>query len=338
MTHKLLYFVLFVFNLALLLLNLVCGSVQIPMSALWGIVCGDASNYTYAQSVIVLESRLPAALCALLTGGALGACGLLLQSYFRNPLAGPSILGITSGAQLMVALVTLTGFSISTSVMWGMETVVAAMIGAIAMLLLLLSIGKMVRSGVGLLIVGILLSYLVSALLTLLNFYASADGVQSLLVWGMGSFSNIPLRQLPLYGTLICVALFLSAILIKPLNGWMLGDLYARNLGINIRQTRWMLLLSTGLLCAITTAWCGPISFVGLSIPHVARLLARSDDHRRLLILSILLGALCCSGCLYISTLPGNGHILPINALTPIVGIPVVLWVILKGVMHKKQP
>lgn len=330
MNKKWVIIALLLLNLAVVALNLAEGSVKIPLPAFWSILTGAEEGCTSVQRAIVLESRLPAALCALLTGGALGACGLLLQSYFRNPLAGPSILGITSGAQLMVAIITLTGTAATISGSGSLECVAAAMAGALGMLLLLLWIGKTVRSDVSLLIVGILLSYLTSAILTILNYYASADGVQSLMIWGMGSFNNIALSEISIYATVIAIGLLLSLLLVKPLNGWMLGELYARNLGINIERTRWMLLLCTGLLCAVTTAWCGPISFIGLSMPHVARMMGRTDDHRLLLPYSTLLGALCCSLCLLISTLPEGGRQLPINALTPLFGIPVVLWVIVK--------
>lgn len=335
MGKKTIVIILLLLNAVFCLLNLLCGSVEIPISAIGNMICGNEGGFTNVQRIIILESRLPAALCAVLTGGALGACGLMLQSYFRNPLAGPSILGITSGAQLMVAIVTLTGLSTTATVFGGFQLVGAALVGALGMLMLLLWIGTLVRNSVGLLIVGILLSYLTSAILTLLNYYASADGVQSLLLWGMGSFGNISLSQLPYYAAIITAGLLLSIGLIKPLNGWMLGHLYAKNLGFNLERTRIMILLCTGLLCAVTTAWCGPISFIGLSVPHIARLWAKSDNHRYLLPLSILLGGLCCSLCLWISTWPEGGRLLPINALTPILGIPVVLWVILKGVIHK---
>lgn len=319
-------------NAGLLLLNLIYGSVEIPMRAIAGICLDTGTGYSEAERLILIESRMPAAFCAMLTGAALGACGLLLQSFFRNPLAGPSILGITSGAQLMVAIAMLSGASIygaSTALGGGFETVMAAMSGALAVLALLLWIGRYIRNAVGLLIVGILLSYLTSAVLTLLNYYASAEGVQNLMLWGMGSFSNLSRTQLPLYGLLIACGLGGAMLLVKPLNGWMLGEMYARNLGIGFQRTRWMLLICSGMLCAVTTAWCGPIAFIGLSIPHIARLAGKTDDHGVLLPLSILLGSLCCSLCLLISTLPDSGRLLPINAITPLLGIPVILWVII---------
>lgn len=307
-----------------ILLNLAYGSVAIPLDEL----------LSPQWQFIVIQSRLPASLTAALTGAALGATGLLLQSYFRNPLAGPSILGITSGANLMVALFAIGGmqwfgssFSLATH---PAGAVLAAIVGAMLVLALLLALGHIVRSQITLLIVGMLLSYLASAIITLLGYYASAQGLQQLLVWGMGDFGNVGLQWLPIYTLYIIIGLLATLWLIKPLNGWMQGEQYARNLGINLSRTRLVLLLVTGWLAAITTAWCGPIAFVGLAMPHVARMLFRTDDHRRLLPASMLLGALCCSLCLWLSTRPDGGTLLPINALTPIFGIPIILYVMLK--------
>lgn len=310
--------------------NLFWGSVHIPAAEVWGALTGDESIPDGIR-FIVLESRLPAAITAMLTGGALGVCGLLLQSYFRNPLAGPSILGITNGANLMVAIVTLGGLGTASSWAGAMPlTILAALAGAFAILLLLLALGKYVRSSVTLLIVGMLFSYLTSALITLLGYHASATGVQNLMLWGMGNFNGVGISHLPCFSALILLTLLASSLLIKPLNGWMMGELYAQSIGINIRRTRVLLLLISGILAAVTTAWTGPIAFVGLSMPHVARMLTQTDDHRQLLPTSLLLGALCCSLCLLISTLPDGGSILPINALTPIFGVPVILYVLLR--------
>lgn len=339
--------ILVLLNIVLLLINLYCGSVEIAASNVTGILVDGLrypfanpsyEGYSEAERIIVLESRLPAALCALLTGAALGTCGLLLQSYFRNPLAGPSILGITSGAQLMVALVALTGWGSMLTLGQSLGLTAAAMTGSVAMLALLLWVGHRVRHAVSLLIVGMLLSYLVSAILTLLNYHATAEGVQSLLLWGMGTFHNTAGLQLLLYSLLVGTGLVMAAILIKPLNGWMLGEEYAQNMGIDLHRTRLLTLLCSSLLCAVTTAWCGPIAFVGLSMPHVARMLARTDNHRALLPLSLLLGAFCCNLCLWLSNLPEGGQTLPINSLTPILGIPVILWVVMKGFcnLHNK--
>lgn len=304
------------------LANICYGSVSIPFDEL----LDERWNY------IVWQLRLPAALTAVLTGAALGAAGLLLQSYFRNPLAGPSILGITSGANLLVAIVTLggAGLGLRPGAMSMGLNVVAALIGALGVLALLLALGRRVKNLTSLLIAGMLLSYLTSALVTLLGYRATAQGVQQLMLWGMGDMNGVSLAALPWYALLIIAGLIGAMLLVKPLNGWMLSELYARSLGIDIRRTRWCLLLVTGLLSAVTTAWCGPIAFVGLSMPHAARLLLRTDDHLHLLPASMILGALCCSLCLRLSTLPEGGTLLPINALTPVFGVPIIVYVLTK--------
>ena len=317
-------FLLILFNLAAVAVNICYGSIHIPLEEL----------LEERWHFIVWESRMPAAITALLSGSALASCGLLLQSYFRNPLAGPSILGITNGANLMVALVTLGG--LRWSITWGSSfemksvVVIAAFIGSFLVLALLLFLGRIVRSQVTLLIIGILLSYLSSALITLLGYYASAQGFQQLMLWGMGDFSSVSITELPGFVLLIVIGLLASLLLIKPLNGWMQGEKYAMNLGIDLRKTRLMVLGVTGLLTAVTTAWCGPIAFVGLSMPHVARMLLKTDDHCKLMPVTILLGGLCCSLCLWLSTRPDGGTLLPINALTPLFGVPVIVYVLLK--------
>lgn len=320
-------------NVGGVLLNLFCGSLHIPASDVWAILTGGVPSGDLQPSpavFIVLYSRLPAALTAGLTGAALGAAGLLLQSYFRNPLAGPSVLGITSGANLMVAVVTLMGVGGLSTMGFQAGTTAAALAGALGVLALLLALGRVVRQPVTLLILGMLLSYLTSAIITLLSYQATSEGLQQLMLWGVGTFGNVNRDVLPYYSCLILLGLLISALLIKPLNGWMLGEAYAQNAGIDLRHTRWMVLGATGLLCAVSTAYCGPIAFVGLAMPHIARLLLRTDDHRLLLPASALLGALACSLCLWASTLPEGGRSLPINALTPILGIPVIVYVILR--------
>jgi iron complex transport system permease protein len=320
----LLFTLLTVAALLLTAANLWCGAVSIPAETVWRVLTGDGGEVSAVHRFILMESRLPAALTALLTGGALGVSGLLLQSYFRNPLAGPSILGITSGANLGVACVALLGVT-----SFGGLTA-SALVGAGAVLGLLLLLSRYVRQPLTLLIVGMLISYVVSALITLLNYYSTAEGVQSFLLWGMGNFSGVGLSLLPLYAALILCALLLSVTLIKPLNGWMLGEVYARNLGVRVGRLRVLLLLVTGGVAAVTTAYCGPVSFIGLSAPHVARMLFRTDDHRLLLPSTALLGGCCAAACLWLSAaLPSGGGLLPINALTPFFGVPVILYVLL---------
>lgn len=328
MLPRLIFISLILLNVLSLLGSIFTGSVHIPASEVWGALTHEHAVRPGIR-FIIMESRLPAAITASLTGGALGVCGLLLQSYFRNPLAGPSILGITNGANLMVALVTLGGWGAVALTSQGSVLILAALAGSFGILALLLAIGRLVRHSLTLLIAGMMLSYLTSAIITLLGYHATATGVQGLMLWGMGSFNGVGPAMLPWYALFIIASLLASALLIKPLNGWMQGELYARSIGIAVRRTRWLLLVVSGALAAITTAFAGPIAFVGISMPHVARLLLRTDDHRRLLPASLLLGSLCCTLCLTISTLPDGGSVLPINALTPIFGVPVILYVVL---------
>lgn len=315
---------LIIFNIIAVLMNIYFGSVHINARDITSILCGNEID-NHALSFIVTQSRIPAAVTSLLAGAALGVCGLLLQSYFRNPLAGPSVLGITSGANLAIAISVLGIGPIS-----GIAQTGIAMIGSLAIMTLLIFFGRFVRQSVTLLIVGLLISYFTNAIITLLNYYASENSIMALLIWGMGDFHQVGTQDLTLYSTTIITGLAMSILLIKPLNGWMLGELYAINLGINIKYTRILTLTITGLLASVTTAYCGPISFIGLCIPHIARIITKTDNHRVLIPFSALSGGLCTSICLFLSSLPAEGRLLPINALTPIFGVPVIIYVLLR--------
>jgi len=281
-----------------------------------------------------MESRLPSAVTALLCGASLASAGLMLQTALRNPLAGPSILGIDSGANLGVAIVMLAAGGTLTAgniTFGGFALVItAALLGALAVLLLLLTLNTLLRNPVMLLIAGIMVSYMTSSVISLLNYKATEEGVHSFMLWGLGSFNGVSVDRLPYFAAISLAGLTMATLLIKPLNALLLGDLYAQNLGVNIRRTRTMLLLTTGLLTASCTAFCGPITFVGLAVPHVARLLLGSANHRPLLPATMLCGAVLALACSLLSTLPGESSVLPINVLTPILGAPVVLYVILK--------
>lgn len=305
--------------------NLLWGSVHIPAAAVGHILTTPASADapgTEAWRFIIVASRLPAALTALLAGAALAVGGLLMQSYFRNPLAGPSILGVTAGAGLGVAMMVLAGAGA------GLGLPVGAFVGATAVLALLTAMGRVVRHAATLLIVGLLVGYLANAVITLLTHRATADGVRTLALWGMGDFTSVGWAGLPALAAWTVGGLLPTLFLMKPLNAWMLGESYARNLGISPTRTRLVTLLSAGLLAAAVTAYCGPVAFVGLAVPHVARLLLRTDDHRLLLPATALIGALVASLCLTLCALPGGGQLLPLNAVTPLVGLPVILYVL----------
>lgn len=314
--------------LLLLAANLFIGSVHIPFKDALAILCGQ-SDVNPAWQFIIVQSRIPAAITALLAGAALAASGLMLQTAFGNPLAGPDILGINSGAGLGVAIVMLAsgGLSVLSS---PLSTVAAAFVGALAVTGIMLLISSFVHNHATLLIVGLMISYIVSSFVTLLNFFSTAEGVQSYLLWGMGNFGSIPLTRLPLFCGICLVGIVLCLCLVKPLNALLLGQHYAENLGINIRRTRFILLLTTGLLVAVTTAYCGPISFIGLAVPHIARLLLGSNDHRRLMPATLLCGAGVALLCNLLCSLPGESRVLPLGAITPLIGAPIVIFVILK--------
>ena len=302
----------------LFLLNLFVGSVEIPISEVIDILLGrgDAKE---SWRFIVVESRLPQAITAMLCGSALAVCGLLLQTAFHNPLAGPGIFGITSGASLAVALVVLLlGGGIATEILQltGFFAILAAaFVGAMAVTAVLYFFSRIVQNHVMLLIIGLMVGYLSSSAVTLLSSLATEEGVRSYVMWGMGTFGAVSLRHLPLFTLGIAM---------------LLGDHYAQNLGIDTRRVRNRLLLTTGLLCAVTTAFCGPIAFIGLAVPHMARLLLRRANHRLLMPATLLMGAVVALACNLICSLPTNGVRLPLNAVTPFFGAPVIIYMILK--------
>ena len=287
---------------------------------------------------IVLEARLPQALTAVLCGAALAVSGLLLQTAFRNPLAGPSIFGINSGAGLGVALVMLLlGGSLSVgSVSFSgfFAVLIAVFIGAMAVMALIFFFTTLVKSNVMLLIIGIMIGYISSSAVSLLNFFATDEGVKSYMVWGMGSFSGVSLKYMPLFAAITLLGLIASAMLIKPLNALMLGNRYAQNLGVNIQRVRNTLLWVTGLLTAITTAFCGPVAFIGLAVPHIARLLLTTVNHRWLMPATMLTGAVVALLCNVICVLPGESGVIPLNAVTPVIGAPVIIYVIIHERRH----
>ena len=281
---------------------------------------------------IILETRLPQAITATLCGSALAVSGLLLQTAFRNPLAGPSIFGISSGASLGVALVMLAmGGSVTAglfSVSGFVAILLAAFIGAMLVTAVIFIFSTLVRNSVMLLIIGVMVGYLSSSAITLLNFFATEEGVRSYMIWGMGNFGSVSMAHIPVFAVVTILGLLGAVLLIKPLNALLLGEQYAENLGVNIRRTRNLLLVVTGLLTAITTAYCGPIAFIGLAVPHIARLLLGTENHRLLLPSTILCGAVVALLCNLICYLPGESGIIPLNAVTPLVGAPVIIYVI----------
>lgn len=324
--------------ISLLILLLLCaasllwGSVSIPLTDIWEVLAGGTPPDDTA-AYIVLQVRLPQALTALLSGAALAAGGLAMQTLFSNPLADPSLLGINSGASLGAATamlawggsLTVTGLSMTGHLL----TVTAAFLGAAGVILLLMFCSATLRGNLHLLVAGVMISFAISSVVSILYYFATAQGVQHYVVWGLGDFSGIPLRSLPAYALLLSAGLLPVALLTKSLNALLLGEEYARNLGIRVRATRNVLLLATGLLSAAVTATCGPIAFIGLAAPHAARLATRSADHRRLLPASLLWGANLALLALLASRLP-DGGLLPLNAVTPLFGVPLMFYLLFR--------
>lgn len=318
---------------ALFFSNLIYGSVDIPFDKVVDILFGNGAEKASWQ-FIILESRLPQAVTALLSGMALSVSGLMLQTAFRNPLADPSIFGISSGAGLGAALVMLLfGGSVSAGAvsLSGFAAVfLGAFLGAMAVMAVVFAFSLFVRNSVMLLIIGIMIGYIASSAISLLNFFATEEGVKSYLVWGMGSFGGVSLRQLSVFSAVTLIGLCCSLLLIKPLNIILLGKSYAENLGVNTVLVRNLLLVITGLLTAIVTSFCGPISFIGLAVPHIARMVVRTSQHGILMPVTMLVGATTALLCNIFCTLPSSGGIIPLNAVTPILGAPVVIYVIIR--------
>lgn len=320
--------------LALLLLfaaNLLFGSLDIPYGEVLSILTGGECGRDVWR-VVVLETRLPQALTALLTGASISVAGLLLQTLFRNPLAGPEVLGVNSGAGLGVALVMLFAGGVSAFGLGGYFAMLSgAFVGAIFVIMIILLLATFLRDNVFLLIAGVAVGYMTSSAITLLNYFSTAEGVHSYMVWGMGSFGGVTMQQIPFFATVVLLLLMASLVMAKPLNALLLGDAYAVNLGVNVKAVRVVALCVTGLLTAVVTAFCGPVAFIGLAVPHVARMLLRSNNHRHLIPSTIMLGGAVALLCNLACQLPGENGLLPLGAITPLVGAPVIIYVVIKN-------
>ena len=317
-------------GLLLFVMNLCFGSVSIPMKEIWAAVFGGEGS-TYRA--IVLDYRLPQAITALLAGIGLSVSGLLMQTLFRNPLADPSLLGISSGSSLGVALVillgTATGLSVNTLSLWSTFGVtVAAFVGAFAVLVLILALSSRLRSMVSLVLVGIMIAYIAGSVTDILKFFSQKEGLHSFVIWGMGSFSNVSKAQLPFFAIAVIAGTIGSFLLFKTLNLLLLGERYAENLGVNIRRSSMLIILASGFLTALNTAFCGPIAFLGLAVPHIARFLFKSSDHKLLIPATAFIGMDLALFCNLIARLPSFEGNLPINSVTALIGAPIVLWVI----------
>lgn len=315
-------------SVAMFVALLFFGTVDLPAGDVWQVLTGGVPANP-AASLIVVDLRLPMACCAFLSGMALAVAGLLLQTTFNNPLAGPSILGVSTGASLGVAvMMLLLGGGSAVGVAHYAGALVGAVAGSAVMLLLLLLFSRLVRGNAMLLIVGILLGYLASSAISILNFYATEEGVHSFVIWGLGSFSGVTLADLAVFGPLILLTVTASLLMVKPLNALLLGADYAESMGVSLSATRNRLLLLSGVLTAVVTAFCGPVGFLGLVMPHVARLTLATSNHNRLLPATALWGGFSGLLCACLSIFAGNGGVLPVNAITPLLSVPVIMYVI----------
>ena len=317
------------------IVNLLIGSVRIPVAEVCSILLGDASASDISRNIVLL-SRLPQVLTAMMAGAGLAVAGLQMQTVFRNPLAGPSVLGISNGSALGVALVVLLsgrlgGVALSRLGYLGDAAIsVAAIIGALAVMLLIVWISNKVKGNVTLLIIGVMIGYLANAIIGVLKFLSPEEDVKAFVVWGLGSFSRVSGDQVMLFVGLMCVLLPLSLLLVKPMNMLLLGDRYAANLGLNVRQARMQVIVCSGLLVAIVTAYCGPVMFIGLAVPHLARAIFRTSDHRLLVPATALSGMVLALMCNFIARMPGFEGALPVNSVTALVGAPIIASVLFR--------
>ena len=312
----------------LVVVNLLIGSVSIPMDKVCRILMGDHSNEIWTN--IIFSSRLPQALTAVVAGAGLAVSGLQMQTVFRNPLAGPSVLGISNGSALGVAFVVLLsgrigGVALSRLGYLGDAAIsVAAIVGALAVLSLILWVSQKVNGNVTLLIIGVMIGYLANAVIGVMKFLSPEEDVKAFVVWGLGSFSRVSGDEMVFFIVQMCILLPLSFLLVKPLNLMLLGDHYASNLGLNIRRARMLIIICSGILVAIVTAYCGPIMFIGMAVPHLTRAIFRTSDHRILMPGTALCGAVLALFCNLVARMPGFEGALPVNSVTALVGAPVI--------------
>lgn len=314
-------------------LNLILGSVSIPLRSVWNILWGAGDESVIWQNII-WKSRVPQALTALVAGAGLSVSGLQMQTVFRNPLAGPSVLGISSGASMGVAFVVLLSGSLGgvalskLGFMGEIALTIAAIAGSLSIMALIVFVSQKVRGNVTLLIIGVMIGYIANAVIGVLKFFSVEEDIRAYVIWGLGSFARVSGDQMTLFICIMLVLLPLSFLLIKTLNLLLLGDAYARNLGLNIKRARLLVITCSGVLVAIVTAYCGPIVFLGLAVPHLCRGMFRTSDHRILMPASLLVGASLALVCNLIARMPGFEGALPVNSVTALVGAPVVMSVL----------
>lgn len=312
--------------------NISLGSVSIPLKSIFGSLFGTIENSTW--QIIITEFRLPKAITAILVGSGLGISGLLMQTLFRNPLAGPFVLGISSGASLGVALVILGsglfGGFFATALVSKWSVVIAASLGSFLVLLAVLAVSSKVRDTMAILIIGLMFGSITAAVVSVLSYFSSAEQLQQYIFWGFGSLSNLSWNELLIFFGIYTAGILMSIVSIKGLNSLLLGDNYAKSLGLNLKQSRLIIIIATSLIAGTITAFAGPIAFIGLAIPHLTRQIFKTSNHKVLLPAVFLFGAIVMLICDSIAQVPNSDYTLPINAITALVGAPVVIWLLVR--------
>ncbi|OEK08707.1 iron ABC transporter [Flavivirga aquatica] len=330
--HTISFITLSVLLILCFFLNISLGSISIPNKEIINVLFGSAKNLSWQY--IIIDYRLPKAFTAIIVGSGLGISGLMMQTLFRNPLAGPFVLGITSGASLGVAIVTM-GASLLGGVMVGVlaskwSIVIAATLGSFLVLLTVLIVSTKVRDSMAILIIGLMFGSISAAVVNVLSYFSSAEELQQYFFWGFGSLGNLSWNELLILFALYSLGILLSLGTIKTLNTLLLGENYAKSLGLNIKHSRLLIITSTSLLAGTITAFTGPIAFIGLAIPHITRQVFNTSNHKTLLPAVFLFGAIVMLICDSIAQLPTSDYTLPINAITSLIGAPVVIWLLIR--------
>lgn len=334
MKFRFLFIVILV--VAFFLLNIIIGTISIPISEVVNVLFGSGENATQVSQNIILKSRLPQAATALTAGAGLAISGLQMQTIFHNPLASPSVLGISNGASLGVALVVLLsgsvgGVALSSLGLAGNALLIAsAIIGSLAVMMLILTISQRVKGNATLLIIGVMVGYVATAIIGVLKYFSNEEDIRAYVVWGLGSFSRVSAGQVWLFVSIMAALVPLSMLLIKTMNILLLGDKYAQNLGLNISQARMLVISCSGVMVAVVTAYCGPIMFLGLAVPHLCRALWRTNDNRVLMPATALTGSALALVCNLIARMPGFEGALPVNSVTALIGAPIVASVLFR--------
>jgi iron complex transport system permease protein len=321
---------LFLLMTVLLLVDLLVGSTRLEAGDVLRSLFGRGTPH---GEIIVMQFRLPKALTAIIAGAAMSVSGLLMQTLFRNPLAGPDVLGVSSGAGLGVALTVLTItplFSFSAaSPLQGWSLVLAAWAGAGAVMIIIMAVSARVRDIMTVLIVGLLLASAISAVVSLLQYFSNETMLKTYVIWTMGNLGNMSYIQIRTLAVAVLAGMLIAFTMVKPLNAMLMGENFSRTVGVDVKRARIILLASASILAGSVTAFCGPLAFIGVAVPHIARIVLRATDHRALMPGVALSGAVILLASDIISALPGGGQIIPVNTVTSLIGIPVVLWIIL---------